>query len=283
MELYSLVISLIILLKKKLLRGRNHESERLSTFPDVTQQTYRQGRDQVGWSVLITCRALGKLKGKVISGCKIQARGCAQGVSLGQPLTAFMRLWNVSIERAPTVWEARTEPCPLGSLPQLAPGHPQSREKRQTLPSQGVRRAQDFKGRGSRGRAADGRPRAVSHPWARLLEGLAVRADTQGAGPRSPTAGLGRETPGARPDGRGEETRISKPTSGKGSGTFGGTEQRRTPRKPQRWSPEVSLHGQTATRNHISCPSERAEVHSRRSGPGSPQVPGSGILLGKAD
>lgn len=43
---------------------KKYGSERLSDFPEVTQQTCRQGRNKVGVFVLIMCRALGKLKGK---------------------------------------------------------------------------------------------------------------------------------------------------------------------------------------------------------------------------
>lgn len=69
-------------------------------------------------------------------------------VSLGQSLTAFMRLWNVSIDSTMTLWQGANQTRPLGSLIQFAPGHFQAKEKKQTLLSKWLRRVwrtQDFK------------------------------------------------------------------------------------------------------------------------------------------
>lgn len=80
----------------------------LSNFTEVTQQTYRQGRNKVYLFKL--CSELWEnSKEKVISSCKNQDPCYLMGVSPGQSLTAFMRLWNVSIDSTMTLWEGANQ------------------------------------------------------------------------------------------------------------------------------------------------------------------------------
>lgn len=121
-----LVISLVILFFFFVLteEEKKYGSERLSDFPEVTQQTCRQGRNKVGVFVLIMCRALANSKGKVIRSCKNQDPWSLMGVSLGPPLTGFMRLWNVSLDSTVTLQE--------GVNQALSSGKPHPKEEMQT-------------------------------------------------------------------------------------------------------------------------------------------------------